>query len=66
MKILFEDLIAKAEREDTLALTVENEILHEIRSDNGVTVLAVNLALSDNLIFICNIHEHDISTFSSQ
>jgi hypothetical protein len=60
---LFEDFIAKAEREDAFTLIVENEILHEIRSDNGVIVLAVNFALPDNLIFMdttflhCNIHE---------
>jgi hypothetical protein len=47
---MFEDVTAKAEREGTFTLTVDNEILHEMGSDIGVLVLAVNFAISDNLI----------------
>jgi hypothetical protein len=61
---MFQDFTAKAAKENTFTLTVENETLHEMSSDNGVLVLIINLAISDNLIVrdttfpFCNIHEH--------
>jgi hypothetical protein len=39
MKILLGDFNAKLGREDIFKPTVVNEILHEISSDNGVTVV---------------------------
>jgi hypothetical protein len=61
---MFEDFTAKAEKEDTFTLTVDNETSYEMSSDNGVLVLVVNFAISDNLIVRDitfphgNIHEH--------
>jgi hypothetical protein len=46
MKILLGDFNAKAGRKDSLKPTIRNDSLHEIRNDNGVTV--VNLATSKN------------------
>jgi endonuclease/exonuclease/phosphatase family metal-dependent hydrolase len=48
MKILLGDLIAKVGKEDIFKLTVGNESLHEISSDNGVRL--VNFATSKNLV----------------
>jgi hydroxypyruvate isomerase len=39
MKILLEDFNAKVGREDIFKPTIENESLHEISNDNGVTVV---------------------------
>lgn len=61
---MFEDFTEKAEKEDIFTLTVDNETLHEMSSDNGVLVLVVNRTLSDKLIVRDimfphgNIHEH--------
>lgn len=44
---MFQDFTAKAAKENTFTLTVENETLHEMTSNNGVLVLVVNLAISD-------------------
>jgi hypothetical protein len=39
MKILLGDLSVKVGREDILKPTIENENLHEISNDNGVSVV---------------------------
>jgi hypothetical protein len=48
MKILLGDFNAKVGREYIFKLTIGNESLHEINSDNGVGV--VNFAISKNLV----------------
>jgi hypothetical protein len=47
MKILLGDFNAKVGREDIFKSTIGNESLHEISTDNGITL--VNFATSENL-----------------
>jgi hypothetical protein len=47
MKILLGDFNAKVGKENIFKLTIENECLHQVSNDNGITI--VNLATSKNL-----------------
>jgi hypothetical protein len=56
MKMLLGDLNAKVCREDIFKLTIGNESLHEISSDNGVRV--VNFTTFKNLIVKSTMFPH--------
>jgi exonuclease III len=56
MKILLGNFNAKVDRQDTLKPTTENESLHEISNNNGVSV--VNFATSKNLTIKSTIFPH--------
>jgi hypothetical protein len=63
MKILLEDLNAKAGKEDIFKLTVWNESVHKISNDNEIRV--VNFATSKNLTVKCAMFtRHDMDRFT--
>jgi hypothetical protein len=61
--MLLGDFTAKVDREDKFTATIGNESLHEISSDNGITI--VNFATSKELIYkITAFSHHNLYRFT--